>query len=118
MMEVEHTKTNFYPQLPDTVWKNAPRVAWQTLSEHVEDFMNIIIRTQHLRQRAWNLQPDGDTRWVAYFNELLERYKVEQEFKTVAEGLEKYSELKSVGVKPSEAQIKIDNATQKMEGAN
>lgn len=83
MMEVEHTKTNFYPQLPDTVWENAPHVAWQTLFEHVEDFMNIIIRTQHLRQCACNLLPDGDPRWVAYFKELLEHHYVEKEESTI-----------------------------------
>lgn len=71
MMEVEHTKTNFCPQLPDSVWENAPRVHWETFSEHVEDSMKIIIQTQHLRRRDWSLLPEGDSHWVSRFNEFL-----------------------------------------------
>ena len=69
MMEVEHTKTNFHPQLPDSVWENAPRVHWETFSEHVEDSMKIIIQTQPLRQRDWSLLPEGDPHWMDCFND-------------------------------------------------
>lgn len=84
MMEVEHTKTNFCPQLPDSVWENAPRVHWETFSEHVEDFMKIIIRTQQRRQRNRPLLPEGDSHWVAYFNEFLEHFESQkQKFATL-----------------------------------
>ena len=84
MMEVEHTKTNFCPQLPDSVWENAPRVHWETFSEHVEDFMKIIIRTQQRRQQNWPLLPEGDSHWVAYFNEFLEHFEFQkQKFATL-----------------------------------
>ena len=75
MMEVRRTKTHFHPRLPDTVWENAPRVNWETFSEQVEDLFKIIIRTQHMRQRNWDLLPDGDSRWVDYFNEFLEYFE-------------------------------------------
>ena len=84
MMEVRHTDKHFHPQLPDSVWENAPRVHWETLSEHVEDFIKIIIRTQHLRQCAWPLLPEGDSHWVNYFNEFLEYFKFKkQKFTTL-----------------------------------
>ena len=38
--------------------------------------MKIIIRTQHLRQRAWPLLPKGDSRWIDYFNEFLGYFEV------------------------------------------
>ena len=69
MMEVRHTDTHFHPQLPARVWEDAPRVHWETFSAQVEDFIKIIIRTQHLRQRDWSLLPEGDPHWVNYFNE-------------------------------------------------
>ena len=84
MMEVRHTKTHFHPQLPDTVWENAPRVNWETFSEQVEDFMKIIIRTQRMRQRDWSLLPKGDQRWIDYFNEFLEYFEYQkQKFTTL-----------------------------------
>ncbi|RKU18322.1 hypothetical protein C6503_09750 [Candidatus Poribacteria bacterium] len=84
MMEVEHTKTNFCPQLPDSVWENAPRVHWETFSEHVEDLIKIIIRTQQRRQWNWPLLPEGDSHWVAYFNEFLEHFEFQkQKFATL-----------------------------------
>ena len=84
MMEARHTDSHFYPQLPDSVWENAPRVNWETFSEDVEDFIKIIIRTQHLRQRAWSLLPEGDSHWVNYFNEFLEYFKFKkQKFTTL-----------------------------------
>ena len=79
MMEVRHTDRHFYPQLPDSVWENAPRVHWKTFSEDVESLMKIIIRTQHLRQRAWPLLPEGDSHWVDYFNEFLEYFESQQQ---------------------------------------
>ena len=79
MMEVRHTDNHFHPQLPDSVWENAPRVHWETLSEHVEDFMKIIIQTQHLRRRNWSLLPEGDPHWVARFNEFLEHFEFEKQ---------------------------------------
>ena len=79
MMEVRHTDSYFSPQLPDAVWEDAPRVAWQTLSEQVEDYIKIIIRTQHLRQRNWPLLPEGDPHWVDYFNEFLEYFEFEKQ---------------------------------------
>ena len=39
MMEVRHTDSHFYPQIPDSVWEDAPRVHWETFSEDVEDLM-------------------------------------------------------------------------------
>ena len=79
MMEARHTDSHFYPQLPDSVWENAPRVHWKTFSEDVESLMKIIIRTQHLRQRAWSLLPEGDSHWVDYFNEFLEYFEFQQQ---------------------------------------
>ena len=79
MMEVRHTDSHFYPQLPDSVWENAPRVHWKTFSEDVESLIKIIIRTQHLRQRAWPLLPEGDSHWVDYFNEFLEYFEFQQQ---------------------------------------
>ena len=61
MMETRHTERHFHPQLPDSVWENAPRVQWETFSENVADLIKTIIRTQHLRQRAWSLLPEGDS---------------------------------------------------------
>ena len=85
MMEARHTDTHFFPQLPDSVWKNAPRVHWQTFSENVEDFIKIIIQTQHLRQRAWQLLPEGDSRWISYFNEFSEYFESQKhKFTTLA----------------------------------
>ena len=78
MMEVRHTKTHFHPQLPDSMWEDAPRVHWKTFSEQVEDFIKIIIRTQHLRQRDWHLLPEGDPHWIDYFNEFLEHYEIQK----------------------------------------
>ena len=84
MMEVHHTDSHFYPQLSDTVWENAPRVNWDTFSKQVEDFIKIIIRTQHLRQRDWSLSPKGDTRWIGYFNEFSEYFEFQkQKFTTL-----------------------------------
>ena len=79
MMEARHTDNHFYPQLPDSVWEDAPRVHWETFSEHVEDFIKIIIRTQHLRQRDWPLLPEGDSRWISYFNEFSEYFEFQQQ---------------------------------------
>ena len=79
MMEVRHTDKHFYPQIPDSVWEDAPRVHWETFSEDVEDLMKIIIRTQHLRQRAWPLLPEGDSRWIDYFNEFLGYFESQQQ---------------------------------------
>ena len=79
MMEVRHTDQHFYPQIPDRVWEDAPRVHWETFSEHVEDFIKIIIRTQHRRQRNWPLLPEGNPRWVAYLNEFLEYYEFQKQ---------------------------------------
>ena len=79
MMEACHTDSHFHPQLPDSVWENAPRVHWETFSENVEDFIKIIIRTQHLRQRDWSLLPEGDPHWVDYFNEFLEYFESQQQ---------------------------------------
>ncbi len=84
MMEVRHTDNHFYPQLPACVWENAPRVNWNTFSEQVEDFMKVIIRTQHLRQRDWPLLPEGDSHWANYFNEFFEYFKFQkQKFATL-----------------------------------
>ena len=84
MMEVRHTDTHFYPQLPARVWEDAPRVHWETFSKQVEDFMKVIIRTQHLRQRDWPLLPKGDPHWVNYFNEFLKYFKFQkQKFSTL-----------------------------------
>lgn len=79
MMEARHTDTHFFPQLPDSVWENTPRVHWKTFSEDVESLIKIIIRTQHLRQRAWVLLPEGDSQWVDYFNEFLEYFEFQQQ---------------------------------------
>ena len=79
MMETRHTDTHFFPQLPDSVWENAPRVHWETFSENVEDLMKIIIQTQNLRQRDWPLLPEGDPHWVDYFNKFLERFEFQQQ---------------------------------------
>ena len=78
MMEARHTDTHFSPQLPDSVWKNAPRVHWETFSEDVDDFIKIIIRTQHLRQRNWALLPEGDSRWISYFNQFSEYFEFQK----------------------------------------
>ena len=78
-MEARHTDKHFYPQLPDNVWEDAPRVHWETFSRDVEDLIKIIIRTQHMRQRAWPLLPKGDARWVDYFNEFLEYFEFQQQ---------------------------------------
>ena len=84
MMEARHTDSHFYPQLPDSVWENAPRVHWETFSENVADLIKIIIRTQHLRQRDWPLLPKGDSHWIDYFNEFLEYFEFQQQkFKTL-----------------------------------
>ena len=79
MMEARHTDTHFFPQLPDSVWENTPRVHWKTFSEDVESLIKIIIRTQHLRQRAWPLLPEGDSHWVDYFNEFSEYFEFQQQ---------------------------------------
>lgn len=79
MMEARHTDSHFYPQLPDNVWEDAPRVHWETFSEHVEDCMKVIIRTQHMRQRGWPLLPEGDSSWIGYFNEFLEYFEFQQQ---------------------------------------
>ncbi len=79
MMEVRHTETHFSPELPETVWEETPRVHWETLSEHVQDFIDIIIRTQHLRERNWRLMPDGDTNWIEYFNAFMDFHKSQKE---------------------------------------
>ena len=79
MMEARHTDNHFFPQLPDSVWENAPRVHWQTFSEDVKDLIKIIIRTQHLRQRDWPLLPEGDSRWIGYFNEFSEYFEFQQQ---------------------------------------
>ncbi len=84
MMEARHTDSHFHPQLPDSVWENAPRVHWKTFSEDVEDLIKIIIRTQHLRQRALPLLPMGDSRWISYFNEFSEYFEFQkQKFTTL-----------------------------------
>ena len=82
MMEVRHTDKHFHPQLPDSVWENAPRVHWETFSEHVEDSMKTIIQTQHLRQRNWSLLPEGDSHWVGRFNGFLEHFEFEKQKST------------------------------------
>ena len=79
MMAARHTDRHFHPQLPDSVWEDAPRVHWETFSKDVEDFIKIIIRTQHLRQRNWSLLPEGDSRWISYFNEFLEYFESQQQ---------------------------------------
>ena len=79
MMEARHTDTHFFPQLPDNVWENAPRVHWETFSEDVKDFIKTIIRTQHRRQRDWPLLPQGDSRWISYFNEFSEYFEFQQQ---------------------------------------
>ena len=79
MMEVRHTDSHFYPQHPDSIWEKAPRVHWETFSKDVEDFIKIMIRTQHLRQRDWPLLPEGDSRWINYFNEFLEYFESQQQ---------------------------------------
>lgn len=79
MMEARHTDSHFYPQLSDSVWENAPRVHWKTFSEDVESLMKIIIRTQHLRQRAWPLLPEGDPHWVDYFKDFLKYFESQQQ---------------------------------------
>ncbi len=78
MMEVRHTDSHFYPQFPDSVWENAPRVHWKTFSKWVEDFIKIIIRTQHLRQRDWPLLPKGNSHWIDYFNDFLEHFEFQK----------------------------------------
>lgn len=79
MMEARHTDSHFYPQLPDRVWENAPRVHWKTFSEDVESLIKIIIRTQHLRQRAWSLLPEGDPHWIGYFKEFSEYFEFQKQ---------------------------------------
>ena len=79
MIEAHHTDNHFFPQLPDSVWANAPRVHWQTFSEDVKDLIKIIIRTQHLRQRDWPLLPQGDSCWISYFNEFSEYFEFQQQ---------------------------------------
>ena len=79
MMGARHTDTHFFPQLPDRVWEDAPRVHWKTFSEQIEDLIKIIIRTQHLRQRNWPLLPEGDSRWIGYFNEFSEYFESQQQ---------------------------------------
>ncbi len=79
MMEVRHTDSHFYPQLPESVWENAPRVHWKTFSEDVESLIKVIIRTQHLRQHDWPLLPEGDPHWVNYFNEFLKYFKFQKQ---------------------------------------
>ena len=84
MMEAHYTDGHFYPQLPDSVWGNAPRVNWHTFSEQVEDFMKVILRTQQRRQRDWPLLPEGDPHWVNYFKEFLEYFEFgKQKFTTL-----------------------------------
>ncbi len=79
MMETRHTDRHFHPQLPDSVWGNAPRVQWETFSENVKDLIKTIIRTQHLRQRAWSLLPERDSGWISYFNEFSEYFEFQQQ---------------------------------------
>ena len=79
VMEARHTDSHFSPQLPDSVWENAPRVHWETFSEDVKDCIKIIIRTQHLRQCDWPLLPHGDSRWISYFNEFSEYFEFQQQ---------------------------------------
>ena len=79
MMETRHTNSHFHPQLPDSVWENAPRVQWETFSENVTDLIKTIIRTQHLRQRDWSLLPEGDSRWISSFNEFSEYFEFQQQ---------------------------------------
>lgn len=79
MMEACHTDTHFFPQLPDRVWEDTPRVHWETFSEQIEDLIKIIIRTQHMRQRNWPVMPEGDPRWISYFNEFLEYFEFQQQ---------------------------------------
>ena len=79
MMETRYTDSHFYPPLPDSVWENAPRVHWKTFSEDVESLMKIIIRTQHLRQRAWPLLPEGDPHWIGYFKEFSEYFEFQKQ---------------------------------------
>ena len=79
MLEVRHTETNFYPQLPDTVWEEAPQVAWEVFSEDIRNLIDIIIRTQHLRKRSWKLIPDGDANWIECFNALVDSHEAQKE---------------------------------------